>query len=552
LYREQLDKIKDGSPFVSTRDVESLAQTFGRGGSFTSGYFKKTGGADMMSIKTPKSTGAYAGSVVKISPEGRCVIKTERELIPGDGVEIAAKTSVGTFINRLCRPGEKFFVDLPKASDARVGDKVFRTYDKKLNDELKRFYSRDVKKTPVTCSVTALADRPLEITLKNDRVSVTVMGGLVSAAVNRPMGGEILERVGKIGNYPFKPAFKDCHTGDDVFISVGQINELKRTAADRFAQALLDSYKKTSVLDAVFDVSPRLPLARKSINVQIDSLNLFDGVLLDGVDVIYAEADDIIKRGGGELSAKARKNGSRLFAALPAFAESARTEELVRRLRADGIDGFLARTLGQLSTLKFLRKRLEGGSDLFEKQTAADYGLNIFNGHALAFILNFAHTACLSTELSFEDSALFANEYCEIIVHGRTPLMTTKQCPAGLYDGGKDGQYCAARYSGDSYTLLDRKGAVLPVKRDCDACVAYILNEKTLCALDRQRKPALSPAGAFRICLTTETEAQARDIVGAYVLAAERGFSDESPKTHFLEIYGDDATTGGRLFSGVY
>ncbi|MDR1066834.1 MAG: DUF3656 domain-containing protein [Clostridiales bacterium] len=551
LYREQLDRIRDGSPFVSSRDTDSLLQIFGRGGSFTEGYFKKRSGIDMISLKTPKSVGLRVGTVVKTNASGRCFIKAERETFPGDGVEIDAKTPAGAFLNRNCKPGERLFIDLPKTSGVRVGDKVFRTFDKKLNDELSGFYSRDTRKMTILCEVKARVGEPLEITLKNDFAAATLKGAVVSEALTRPMNGEILERVGKTGDYPFEFKFSNCDIGENVFISVGQINELKRAVVKRFSQNLTAFRKRADRLA----YPPRLfhpevnRVADSKINVQITDPSMFDSALAEGVNIIYVEASRMLP----DMSAKAHENGSLLYAALPAYLDHARAEELVRECRGAGADGFLARTLGQLGTLKFLHKRLKGGTDFYEKKTAADYGMNIFNSRAKAFVLRYADTVCLSAELSFEEAAAIAGDKTEMIIHGRLPLMTTRQCPAGLY-GGESGGLCAARESNDGYALLDRKGAVLPVSRDCDACIAHILSPRALFTMDMAKKLTAVNVGAFRVVLTSETNERAREIVRGYVKALEPGVSPETINeiAERMKALYDEGVTCGRLANGVF
>ena len=141
-----------------------------------------------------------------------------------------------------------------------------------------------------------------------------------------------------------------------------------------------------------------------------------------------------------------------------------------------------------------------------------------------------------------------------MIVHGRLPLMTTRQCPAGLYDGGDgEAQACSARGSGDNYALLDHKGAVLPVSRDCDACVAHILSPRALFTMNMAKRLTAANIGALRVVLTDETNEQAREIVSGYVKALSPDASPEeiSETAEYIKTLYTGGVTRGHIVSGV-
>ena len=112
-----------------------------------------------------------------------------------------------------------------------------------------------------------------------------------------------------------------------------------------------------------------------------------------------------------------------------------------------------------------------------------DYSFNIFNSETAKFFQNAGYGITVSQELNLNEINeldLLNPEDCEVIVYGRQVVMSTHNCPIGLYDANKNGKYCSKRYPKGKYTLLDRKGMSFPIVTDCENCVAHILNSKIL------------------------------------------------------------------------
>ncbi|MCM1536970.1 MAG: U32 family peptidase [bacterium] len=80
---------------------------------------------------------------------------------------------------------------------------------------------------------------------QDEAVGVTCTGGLVQAAANKPLSGEEIEkRLCKTGGTPFAVTKIQIAMTEDVFLPVGQLNELRREALARMEEALLARYAK--------------------------------------------------------------------------------------------------------------------------------------------------------------------------------------------------------------------------------------------------------------------------------------------------------------------
>src|SRR5699024_1030882 len=103
----------------------------------------------------------------------------------------------------------------------------------------------------------------------------------------------------------------------------------------------------------------------------------------------------------------------------------------------------------------------------------------------------------VSTELNTGEIADVGCEDSELVVYGRTALMTSAQCvkkTAGLCDRHPEVLY-----------LKDRKGARFPVKTSCGFCYNTIYNGVPLVLLDCEEEIRRVRPMSLRLSFTTES-----------------------------------------------
>ena len=89
--------------------------------------------------------------------------------------------------------------------------------------------------------------------------------------------------------------------------------------------------------------------------------------------------------------------------------------------------------------------------------------------------------------MNLQELQELTSDKSEVVVYGRLPLMTTHQCPVGIHCANKkSGKYCKLKGIEGNYQLKDRKNVKFPVVRDCDNCVAFILNSAPICILNKK------------------------------------------------------------------
>jgi putative protease len=498
----------DGSP-LDESDFRKLAQIFNRGGSFTAGYFEQFSGPGMMSVETPKSSGLYIGRVFAYNAAARkCQIKLEAPVRPGDGIEIWTRTGphIGTGISQAAEQGSVVTVTL----DGRIekGDRVFKSFDKTLADELKAAAARNGRRLEVSCAIRAVAGERLSVTLTKG-IAAAVTGPAVQRAVTSPLTeGELFLRLAKIGDTPLVFKFENCRIDKGIFINIGEINRTRREAADLFLRKYAESFRRESGAQMPKASNLRIAPAETAMSVLVTTREQLDAALsAPGIGRVYLEYG---LRGYLNYAKTSAAAGVKVFAALPPIIRKGAARDILEALECapagagTSCDGYLARTWGQLFMLNNLKTT---------KEIAADCTFNIMNAEAAAQVLKYASTVALSPELSRDDlEALTAASphpwRLEVIVYGRQRVMVTHQCPAGLYTAGKSsGQYCSIRNRPGSCYLWDGKTKFL-VLTDCEQCLAYIYSGRVICG---SRVCGLT--GFRRLGFVDETAAQCREML---------------------------------------
>lgn len=531
LYRQSLDGIKNNNFKIDELDIKALTQVFNRGGSFTKGYYKTHGGISMMSTKTPKSTGVLIGTVEDYNTHTKkCTILLKEEVTTGDGIEVwtSEEPHAGAGINVHGEKGGYIYVSID--GKIKKGDKVYKSFDKNLKDKLKKYYAFDLRKLTIQGSVCAKLYEELKLTLKYGDISVTVLGSVIQKSLNKPVTEEeLIKRLKKTGNTPFQIDFNSIDVDEDIYIDISSINNVRRQAIEEFQDKLIKSYKKE------FEGSLELLQAEKVIqskklSVLVTNFEQFEASLQKGVSRIYVEPRDYIFKDFDEHIKTANEKGIEIFIALPRIS---RNELFLKKIydlvENSDCTGYLIRSLGHIYFLESSKKI-----------KAIDSSLNIFNNQS-KYVMREFDTVTISQELNINEIYSISNENSEIIVHGKIPLMTTHQCPIGLYVDKKDGKYCSQRENTRGYFLKDRKEMAFPILTDCENCVAFILNSKTLCMLNKLHDiDKLSPR-FIRLSFTVESYHEVYKTVKDYLDA----MNGEEVELDYVEI------TNGHFYRGV-
>jgi len=546
-YRQQLDNIAAGLSKLppSQETLQNLLQIFNRGGSFTTGYYNVYAGLNMMSTVTPKSTGVLVGEVVA-SKGGKCKIKFNIKMNPGDGIEIWTTTGehVGTGISKQIAANSinEF------ALKAEKGNKVYKSYDKVLAGATKKAMATEQKKHVLTGEVEAIVGKKLRLKLSTSDIVIEKVGEIVEAAKNAPVPpDEILSQLSKTGNTPFEIKFTEAEIGENIYVNKSALNQLRRNTLEEVEAAIIKNTKSittpplrgTPPRRGITTACQNSPPSRggtecrggssQKIAVQINDINHLPAVLSQNISRIYLNYTT------KNVTNLPTKTNTEIFIALPTISRNTTEAELklaFKLLEATNVDGYLVSTYGQLHLLRSTKK-----------QIMLNHTFNIFNAHAAEFFINMGMGVTLSQELNAHEINAITTGNTELIVYGRQILMSTHNCPVGLYTANKNGKYCSRKGSKNNYALADKMGVNFPILTDCHNCIAHIQNGKLLDTSAKFQPIKNTEAEFFRLIFTTEDEKTICETITRYKQAlGGNGESTPSQNTDF---------TYGHFFRGV-
>lgn len=497
MYRKYADKPSK----VSAKDMKELTQIFNRGGELHTGYYFDHSGRQMLG-SSPKSTGIYIGKVTDVKGKN-CVIKLSEPVNRGDGIEIwTSGEHTGTNLSVRAGTGESITVK----TEGRVkrGDKVYRSFDKALNDSLKNTYGGYTRRREVRARLKAEIGKPLELSLATeDGISVVCTGAVPEKAANNPMSfADIAAVLGKTGNTPFIFNFEQG-SGEGMYVPLSSLKELKREVCTALEREIIKNcardgsvrtYKPTALNKAQ---QPRL-------SVQVTTAEQLAAAINERNIDIYVPLNKDNFNKAEEIINSAHGNNSSVYFAMPVIEREKRHKETavqLKMLENTALDGYLIRNVQKIDTGKTL---------------IADHTLNTFNSAAYTLLTEKlgCKRVCLSPELNLKELSSLCGKDTEVIVYGRLPLMTTQQCPVGVHlaDKHKD-MYCKLRGTHPPCVLRDRKKAEFPVITDCESCVAFILNSAPVYTADKWDDIAALGCGSVRLMLTTEDKETAAELI---------------------------------------
>ena len=209
-------------------ETEKLKVLFNR--KFTEGNLFKTD--DLMNTKSPNHIGIEIGKVLEVTNK-YIKIKLTKELNQEDGIRFNESNS-GMIVNFLYDKNMKLtnsvkandIAYIDNKVDLKRKDTIYKTIDKKLVDSLKKY---DLKKIPVKYKVIAKCGSNLSIKISDGENEIIKEGSPVEKSKTSPITKERIEiQLKKLGNTPFITNNINIEMDNDIFISIGEINEIRR------------------------------------------------------------------------------------------------------------------------------------------------------------------------------------------------------------------------------------------------------------------------------------------------------------------------------------
>ena len=231
-------------------ETEKLKVLFNR--KFTEGNLFKTD--NLMNTKSPNHIGIEIGKVLEVTNK-YIKIKLTKELNQEDGIRFNESNS-GMIVNFLydknmnltnsVKANDIAYID--NKVDLKRKDTIYKTIDKKLVDSLKKY---DLKKIPVKYKVIAKCGSNLFIKISDGENEIIKEGSPVEKSKTSPITKERIEiQLKKLGNTPFITNNINIEMDNDIFISIGEINEIRRYLTNSLID-IRSNYKKDVIEEKV-------------------------------------------------------------------------------------------------------------------------------------------------------------------------------------------------------------------------------------------------------------------------------------------------------------
>lgn len=247
FYRKLIDK----KEINLEEENNKLKTLFNR--EFTNGNLFKT--KDLMNKATPNHIGLEIGKVIEINKD-KIKIKLNKELNQEDGIRFL-ESGKGLIVNYLYDEKNKLisssnnivYIDNKIKLDTK--DSIYKTLDKKLIESLKKY---NLRKINIKISLVAKINKKIKVIIEDGNNKIEVEGNIVEEAKTSPISIErVKEQLLKLGNTPFISNNINIDIDNNIFISIKEINELRRKAIELLIEKRSYSQKTVNKKEIIFD-----------------------------------------------------------------------------------------------------------------------------------------------------------------------------------------------------------------------------------------------------------------------------------------------------------
>ena len=483
IYRKYIDLAEKNISFeIDEIDKQDLLQVFNRGG-FSNGHLDSNSNQKLIYPQKSNNMGIFLGTISNFnSNQGHISFTTESKLHVGDKICVENKkheTSLYTISELMLNNknikeanlGDKIKIGRMKGNIS-VGDKIYKLSDKFLTSSAIDTLDKELRKINLTCEMTVKLNSPISLKVYDENISVEIISDIIpEIALKSPITKErLISQLCKTNNTPYNFQNIIINLGENLFISsIGGINELRRQALNKFEEKYISSFKRNLDIDFKFEPLSRLHSAKKlSLLLNIINPN-YDYSLLHGVSRIYIPFKFFLNKECSNIISKIC-NSFDTFIYMPTIIRdnynNLINKNLPQILNTYKISGFVLSNIGNFELLKNYKNY----------EFICNYTFNIFNNLSSCELP--VNTITLSPELNKNDIENFkTNKNVELIVYGKTPLMTSNYCLLGK--SNKCYSSCSHKCnSSNKYYLKDRLGFLFRAIPDNIQTVTTIYNSK--------------------------------------------------------------------------
>lgn len=394
------------------------------------------------------------------------------------------------------------------------------SHEKKSQKQIRKVAPEIEDKEKIKGILRLSKGKPANLMLEYQKVRVEVNGEIVQPAIKNPLSKEtVLEKIKKTGNTPFVFKELEVKMDNDIFITIGELNRLRRDGLKELQEKILEKHRR-SVSCGAFVINKKYNCKKPSkiskLCVLTETLEQFQFVLKQPeVHRIYLEefalSRELSIRQLRDSAEQSHMAGKECYLALPYIFRMETAGWFLkhwRQIEKTGVDGYLVRNYDELGFIKKMDvnpSRIQGDYSLY------GYSNMAIQGFELLPLTNYT----LSAELNLKELKQLDRTNGEMVLYGYQPVMISAQCIH------KNTSVCDRKKS-VSY-LKDRYGKLFPVKNQCRDCYNIIYNISPLSLLHHFREiQSLNPSG-YRLSFTIENEKEIESVFNYYREACSTG-----------------------------
>jgi len=400
IYRKAIDSyFSCGKVIISEDDMKDLRKIFNR--EFTKGFLNNASNDEITNSYRPNHRGIKIGKVIKCK-DNYITIKLFDDVNINDGIRIGDD---GFIITNMFKDRKKIehackdeVISIYYKGIVKQDEVVLKTTDYLLNKKLDNEFKENTRKVKISGKVEVYKDKPIKLEINDNVNKVCVLGNIVEKSINNPISFDrIKEQLNKLGNTVYEFDNIEIVGDSDIFISIKELNELRREAVSKLDEKRLYKYEYSKE-----NYSIDLPNfeKEKNYNILVSSIEQYNKIKDYDFKNIYLEED--------------------IYNNLADSRKVLRLDRVINNYKEYGCD-LLVGELGSVSKYNNI---------------STDWSLNVTNSYSVAFLHSMGvKKVTLSYELTKAQIKNIVDNYIkrynkypnlELIVFGKEEAMISK------------------------------------------------------------------------------------------------------------------------------
>ncbi len=366
------------------------------------------------------------------------------------------------------------------------------------------------KKNKIKATVLLKEDEPSALTIEYGDIVVKVLGehSLERALRSRISEEDVVNRISKTGGTVFEMESVLVDISGNPFVSVGELNGLRRKALNLLEKEILAKYVKSVTSNNSFSDKVKRVENKLQYTATVRTLEQFKAIADADFKWIGVPIDIILQNQDYFV-----KYNDKVVVCPPVIVpdnEKDKLENNLKNLFNCGFKKLLAENICWFENKQF---EILGG-----------HRLNVANSIAVnKYHQMGVKSLCVSIEINkAQIRDLDKTADIEMIIYGHIPLMITENCIL------KNVRSCPCNGAGE---IVDRKGEKFPVVKDGESCRSVVLNTVPMYLGDKAEEIEKYGVAYGRAMFTIETPERCVEICKR--IFSERILTEDFTRLHF-------------------